>query len=108
MLNENFKLFGNAGRRSDVAVTALWGETAETDGSLCDFEKFYKTSSSRALDWAGCERHHPSATSPGSNGLLQTGVFDCVFDVCIAHTHLLFFCQNISRQHSVRAHKWIF
>lgn len=31
------------------AVTMLSGELVETVGSLCDFEKFYKTSSSHAL-----------------------------------------------------------
>lgn len=75
------------------AVSQLSAETVDTVSWLCDFEKFYKTSSSRTLYKAGWERgrqrYHPSATSPGPNGLLQTDM--CV--VCMPHTHLLFLCQ---------------
>lgn len=50
MLSKNFKQFQSHGEKRYVAVTALRGELVETVGSLCDFEKFYKTSSSHALD----------------------------------------------------------
>ena len=45
--------------------------------------------------WAiwGSQRYHPSATSPGSNGSPQTGMF---VHVCIPHAHLLFFYVRIS------------
>lgn len=38
------------------AAAALRGKVADTVSSLCDFEKFYKTPSCHAADWAGCER----------------------------------------------------
>lgn len=50
MFRDNFKRFQQCWKKSYVAVTALRGELVEAIGSLYDFEKFYKTSSSHALD----------------------------------------------------------
>ncbi len=85
-LGRNFKQFQEQGKERCVAVTVLTGELAEAASSLCDFEKFYKTSSSHATHQAGCERfegdreiiHQPLHL--GLMACLQTGMFDCVLD----------------------------
>lgn len=91
MLSKNIAPFQEQCKKCCASVTGLRGELVQTPSSLHDFEKFYKTSVSQpsGLSWMwmiwGRQRYHPSATSPGPNGLLQTGMFDCVW--CVHTTY---------------------
>lgn len=122
MLSKNLKQFEYDGKKKRVCVCVFFffhGHRSQqwagwdTQFTLWLWEVLQdlirsRSGLSRVWTIRGRERYHPSATSPAPNGLPHTGLFDCVFDVRIPHAHLLFLCRNISRQHSVRAHKWIF
>lgn len=80
-----------------VAVTVA--RSRATWDSLWLWEVLQDLIQSRSgLSWMwtirGRRRYHPSATSPGPNGLPQTGMFDCV--LCAYHIPTYSFYVTIS------------
>lgn len=108
MLSKNFKEFQWHGKkinvlRSPCSAVSSWRQSAHSVTLRSSIRPHPLTLCTK-LDVNEADRdiiHQP----------LHLGLMACrrqTCDVCIPHTHLLFLCQNISRQHSVKAHKWIF